>query len=384
MNRDLIIVAISLATWGIGEGLFFFFQPLYLQELGANPVQIGDILSIVSITMAVAHLPAGFLADRLGRRPMMIAAWLVGTFSTWIMALATNLPWFVVGSAVYGLTSFVVGPMYSYVTAVRGRWSVSRALTTISATYNVGAVLGPLLGGWLSSQAGLRTNFFIAAGFFVFSSIMILFIRPQPVENQPVPGMTSRTGIHFNTRYIGFLALIAFVTFSLTLPQPLSQNFMQNVQNLDRSQIGFLISARSLGIILLNLILGRLFPRLGFLFAQASMALCTILLWQGNSMPAFLLGYLLMGSYQTARLMAQAQGRQFVDSSRMGLGYGIVESVIAVAAILAPFLAGRLYNIEPVWIYSFSLVLILLGLVLAAFFLPRNPREISQGEPEPI
>ncbi len=49
MNRDLIIVAISLATWGIGEGLFFFFQPLYLEELGANPVQIGDILSIVSI-----------------------------------------------------------------------------------------------------------------------------------------------------------------------------------------------------------------------------------------------------------------------------------------------------------------------------------------------
>jgi hypothetical protein len=159
---------------------------------------------------------------------------------------------------------------------------------------------------------------------------------------------------------------------------------MQNVQNLDRSQIGFLISTRSLGVILLNLILGRLFPRLGFLFAQASMALCTILLWQGNSMPAFFLGYLLMGSYQTARLMAQAQGRQFVDSSRMGLGYGIVESVIAVAAILAPFLAGRLYNIESVWIYSFSLVLILLGLVLAVFFLPRSVREISQGEPEPI
>lgn len=101
-------------------------------------------------------------------------------------------------------------------------------------------------------------------------------------------------------------------------------------------------------------------------------------------MPAYLLGYLLMGSYQTARLMAQAQGRQFVDSSRMGLGYGIVESVIAVAAILAPFLAGRLYNIEPVWIYSFSLVLILVGLVMAVFFLPKHPREVSLGEPEPV
>lgn len=384
MNRDLTIVALSLVTWGIGEGLFFFFQPLYLEELGASPVQIGDILSIVSIAMAVAHLPAGFLADRLGRRPMMLAAWVVGTISTWVMALAGSLPMFVAGSAAYGLTSFVVGPMYSYVTAARGRWSVSRALTTISATYNVGAVMGPILGGWLSSQAGLRTNFFIAGGFFVLSTIMIVFIKPQPVEKSTELEKSIRSGIHIDSRYAVFLVLIAFVTFSLALPQPLSQNFMQNVRDLSRSQIGLLISARSLGVILLNLILGRLYPRLGFLFAQASMAVCMLLLWQGGGMPAYLLGYLLMGSYQTARLMAQAQGRQFVDSSRMGLGYGIVESVIAVAAILAPFLAGRLYNIEPVWIYSFSLVLILVGLVMAVFFLPKHPREVSLGEPEPV
>jgi MFS family permease len=102
----------------------------------------------------------------------------------------------------------------------------------------------------------------------------------------------------------------------------------------------------------------------------------------GQRNASLLLGYLLMGSYQTAPDKAGA-GRSS-SIAQDGSRYGIVESVIALAAILAPFLAGRLYNIEPVWIYSFSLVLILLGLVLAAFFLPRNPREISQGAPEPI
>lgn len=383
MNRNLIIVALSLATWGIGEGLFFFFQPLYLQQLGASPVQIGDILSLVSITMAIAHLPAGFLADRFGRRPMMLAAWLLGTFSAWIMALAGSLPVFVIGSALYGLTSFVVVPMYSYITAARGRWSVGRALTTISAFFNVGAVIGPLLGGWLSNLAGLRLNFIIAGGFLTISSLMIFFIHPQPVERQPTRDATSPGGIHFNLRYLGFMALIAFVTFSLALPQPLSQNFMQNERGLNLPQIGLLISSRSLGVILLNLTLGRTAPRLGFLIAQAGMAACTALLWLGNSLPAYMLGYLLMGSYQTARLMAQAQGRQFIDAARMGLGYAIVESVIAVTAILAPFLAGRLYSIEPVWTYSVSLVLILIGIVLAALFLPRNPGEVLQAEMEP-
>ena len=40
MSADLILVAFSLFTWGIGEGMFFYFQPIYLQELGADPERI--------------------------------------------------------------------------------------------------------------------------------------------------------------------------------------------------------------------------------------------------------------------------------------------------------------------------------------------------------
>jgi hypothetical protein len=36
MKRDLILVAIAMFAWGLGEGMFLYFQPLYLEELGAN------------------------------------------------------------------------------------------------------------------------------------------------------------------------------------------------------------------------------------------------------------------------------------------------------------------------------------------------------------
>ena len=45
MNRNLLLVAISLFTWGVGEGLFIYFQPLYLQQWGADPLMIGAVLS---------------------------------------------------------------------------------------------------------------------------------------------------------------------------------------------------------------------------------------------------------------------------------------------------------------------------------------------------
>ena len=54
MNRDLILVAFALITWGFGEGLFILFQPLYLEELGASPIAIGVILGCVTISFSLA------------------------------------------------------------------------------------------------------------------------------------------------------------------------------------------------------------------------------------------------------------------------------------------------------------------------------------------
>src|SRR5512135_756529 len=113
MSRDLILLGFSLMTWGVGEGMFLIFQPLYLQQLGATPVTIGAIIGAAGIAMTVAHIPAGHLADRIGRKPVLLAAWLIAIIATWLMALSRSLPLFVLGMLVYGLTTFVSSPMNS-------------------------------------------------------------------------------------------------------------------------------------------------------------------------------------------------------------------------------------------------------------------------------
>ncbi len=157
MSRDLILLGLSLMTWGIGEAMFFIFQPLYLQQLGANPVTIGAIYGAAGIVMSVAHIPAGHLADRIGRKPLLLASWILAMVSTWAMALAPSLPFFVIGMLLYNLTAFVSSPLSSYITAARGKLSVERALTLVSALYNTGAILGPWLGGQVGERFGLRT-----------------------------------------------------------------------------------------------------------------------------------------------------------------------------------------------------------------------------------
>ena len=377
MSRELILIALSLVTWGIGEGMFLYFEPLYLQQLGADPILIGSIIGGVGIAMAISYLPAGYLSDRMGRRPMLRLAWLIGVAATWMMALANSLSIFVVGMMIYGFTSFVVVPLNSYITHARGKLSVGRTITLISASFNIGFIFGPLIGGWIGNRYGLQRTFLIAAFIFLVSTIFIFMAPAQPIEREGT-GATLRgwQGL-ISKRFIQYLFIIFFVTFALYLPQPLSQNFLQNERGLNLNQVGQLIAIRSLGIVVLNLTLGQLNARTGYLLAQVSMAAFTLLLWQGANMVWYMAGYFLLGSYQTARVLSIAQGRTLIQATRMGVGYGIIETAMTFAIILAAPLAGALYQENPVWIYIVSLGLIVVAILVTSLFSPIRKEDVN-------
>ena len=369
MSIDLILLGISLMIWGVGEGMFFIFQPLYLQQLGANPVTIGAIFGAAGIAMAIAHIPAGHLADRIGRKPLLLASWILGLLSTWVMALSPGLGMFVFGLLVYSLTAFVSSPLNSYITAARGRLSVGRAITTVSALYNTGAILGPWLGGQVGERYGIRTIYIIAGCLFIVSFIILVFIKPQPVEAlDPNENGNSK---FINRRFISYLSVIFLAGFSMYLAQPLSSNFLQNQHQLTLELIGVLGMITGFGVVVLNLGLGSLKPHIGYLLAQSAVAVFTLTLWHGSSFPWFCLGYFLLSGYRLARSLATVQTRNLVPQSRMGLAYGITETVGTSAIILAPPVAGYLYQVDPPLMYIVGFCLIIVSIAVSVRFIPR-------------
>ncbi|OGO27621.1 MAG: hypothetical protein A2W33_00825, partial [Chloroflexi bacterium RBG_16_52_11] len=300
MKRDLIFVALALLTWGVGETAFIAFQPLYLQELGADPLKIGAIFGASGVAALLAHIPAGYLSDRYGRRPVIWAAWMIGLVATWIMALANSLPWFVAGMLMYGMTMFVIAPLNSYVTAARGDLAVGRVLTLVSSAYNLGSISGPIIGGVVGDRYGFKSIFLLAGCLFFISTILILFVRSQP-RDLPVQHQKDFRLVK-NIRFMAFLPVFFLVIFATYLPQPLSPNYLQSQHSLSLASIGRLYSINGIGIVVLNLTLGQLDARLGFLLGQIAVGLFSILLWKGNGMIAFATGYFLVGGFRTARL----------------------------------------------------------------------------------
>ena len=203
---------------------------------------------------------------------------------------------------------------------------------------------------------------------FIVSTIIILFLSHQPVEKHLAA--EKGKGFHINGLYWRFLVIIFLAVFATYLPQPLSPNFLQNQHGLNFSQIGQLGSISSLGVVLLSLLLGQLEARLGFLLGQAAVGLFALFFWQGNSWIWFAIGYFLLGGYRPMRALAAAQIRPLVPPAKIGLAYGIMETVSAAAVFLAPPIAGILYDLQPVIIYISSIALILLSIIIGVIFIP--------------
>jgi MFS family permease len=371
LNRSLVFVALALLLWGFGEGMFFNFVPIYLdRQFLLSKYEIGLVLGAFGFSMAITHIPAGHLADRLGRRPLLIIAWLLGLVSALVMGLALALPLFLVGLFGYGLTAFVSAPLSSYVTAARGRLPVGTVLSLTTATFATGMVLGPVTGGWIGDNFGMRMSFFVAAVVFVFSSIFILLIERQPIDSHdpdaPPPDLKSNQ--HFRT----FMGVLALAIFAMYLAQPLTPNFLEGVRGLSLSQTGIIFTAGALGNSVMAILLSRVPPRRGFLLAQALVSLFALLIWKGTSLPIFVLGYFLLGGFRAGRPMALAQARELVHDSQMGVTYGIMETISAVIFILTPPLAGILFERDPMIVYPLSIGLIVVSILVSYLFSPQK------------
>lgn len=371
MNRNIPFIAAALLLWGFGEGMFFNFVPIYLgRQFLLSESQIGLVLGAFGLSMAVTHIPAGRLADRIGRRPLLITAWLLGLFSTVIMGFALTLPLYLVGLFGYGLTAFVASPLSSYMTAARGKWPVGTVLSLTTATFGMGMVLGPVTGGWIGDQYGMRMSFLVAAVVFMLSNFFIVFIQSQPLDhhNPESPPLHLRQ----NRELIVLLGVIAFAIFAMYLAQPLTPNFLEGVRGLSLSETGIIFTAGALGNSLMAVLLSRMQPRRGFLLAQVLVILFAVSIWKGSSLPIFALGYFLLGGFRAGRPMALAQARELVHDSQMGVTYGILETIASIIFILTPPIAGILFEFDPMIVYPLAIGLIAVSIFISHQFSPRK------------
>jgi MFS transporter, DHA1 family, tetracycline resistance protein len=375
MNRDTWLVAAALLLWGVGEGLFYHIQSLYIEQLGADPVQLGTLLSLASVVSAMSLLPAGVLADRLPRKWVMFGGWALGFLGTLFIGLARTWQSLIPGLLLYSFSAYCVPVINAYLAyAVDGR-NLEYTFTTVFAGYAAGGVISPAIGGWLADATSMRTVYFVSAFLFAISSLIVMQTSAQPAPSQKPRKLRWRRLL--NRRFLGFAALVWLGFAAMYTGFPLAPNFLAEVGGWETSRIGILGSFQALGTVGLNPLLGRLNEgergerRLGMMIGQALVWVSALLLVMMGSFPVLAGAYLLRGAYQSCRALTQARATRMGDASERGLMLGATETTIAAAQVSAPYVAGWLYKADPSYPFVASLVLIPIVLLLGGL---RNGR----------
>jgi MFS family permease len=357
LSRNNRLMMLALFLWASGEGLFVFIQPLYIQQLGATPGQIGGVLSLAGLGMMLTFLPGGLLADRAPRKLVLLGGWVLGIAGALAIALATDWRGVIPGIVLYSLSAFCVPAISATIADAADGAPLARVITLTYAGYWAGNIASPWIGGWLAALTNMRVVYVTAAVCFALSTVAMLMIstRPRPAQARAL-SMPSVSSLRFGLR-LGLVVLGIFLAMYLGVP--LTPNFLSNTAGWPIERIGLLGSLNALGVTFLSPVLGRLSSdatrrRRGLWIAQASvwMSFALVLLGARGWPGLVYLGLLLRSGFGACRSLTNAIFADQVAEENRGVAFGLAESSVASAQMIAPFVAGQLYGMfpaAPIW-----------------------------------
>ncbi|HEY7650561.1 MAG TPA: MFS transporter, partial [Methylomirabilota bacterium] len=163
--------ALSLCVFIAFVGFQFFnpFLPLYVRELGVtDPARVALWSGLLAaVTPAVSGLLAplfGRLADRFGRKLMLIRSLAGFTVIIAAMGLVTSVQQLFVARLLQGLFAGF-SPMAMAVASVSApRDKISVAIGRVQGAQLLSVAIGPAVGGFIASHFGTRAAFFVTAG----------------------------------------------------------------------------------------------------------------------------------------------------------------------------------------------------------------------------
>ena len=162
-------------------GLFNVVPLLAASKLGLGPGQIGSLMALGSLLGLAASYPAGVLADRIGRKPIIVPSALLTALAVAVYCWAPSLAWFGIACALWGVAVAVNGAAPAAYAADNAPPGMNAAaMSGYRMVSDVGYVIGPILLGLVVDWQGAESGLLFAA--FLVAGAGLLFARFAPEQ----------------------------------------------------------------------------------------------------------------------------------------------------------------------------------------------------------
>jgi MFS family permease len=273
LGREFELLWAGLSVSLLGSELTAIALPLLAAlTLHASPLEMGAIAACGKAAYLVVGVPAGALADRVRRRPLIViadvarAALLAGVV---VLAATGSLSVPLVAAAAFALAAlsalFDVA-YYAYLPWILGRDRLLRGNGRLQASYSTAESAGPGLGGLIVAAAGVAAALGADAVSYLISAACTLGVRGgEPARERGAPlGMGAGIATLLGSpllRPIVIVSALASVGFDLSLA--VTVLFLVHDIGLGAALIGLAFAARGFGAVPGALLADRVARRLG-------------------------------------------------------------------------------------------------------------------------
>ncbi|MDP9770411.1 UNVERIFIED_ORG: DHA1 family multidrug resistance protein-like MFS transporter [Atlantibacter hermannii] len=392
---NLISVWFGCFFTGLAISQILPFLPLYVAQLGVTSHEAlsmwsGLTFSITFLISAIVSPMWGSLADRKGRKLMLLRASLGMAIAILLQAFATNVWQLLLLRGVMGLTSGYIPNAMALVASQVPRERSGWALSTLSTAQISGVIGGPLMGGFLADHLGLRTVFIITAMLLMVSFLVTLFLikeggRPKVKKGERLSGKAVFSTLPYPALVISLFVTTMVIQLCNGSIGPILALFVQSLSP-DTTNIAFLsgliAAVPGVSALLSAPRLGKLGDRIGTSRILLATLACAIVLFFAMSFVTspLQLGILrfLLGFADGAMLPAvQTLLLKYSSEQVTGRIFGYNQSFMYLGNVAGPLMGASVSAMAGFrWVFAATAVVVLIKLIqlARAFRRVRQPR----------
>ncbi|MFW5698823.1 MAG: MFS transporter [Planctomycetota bacterium] len=341
------------------------------------------------LTMMVFTPIWGMLADRYGRKAMLVRANIGGAVVLGGMALAPTVEWLLVFRLGQGMLTGVIAASQTLISTAVPDHKRGLAMGALSTSMFGGVMAGQFLGGLCGDVFGYAACFQISAGLALLAALAVVlfaderFVRPPRAALSIVQRL--REGLEALAPVLPVIGLLAGITFVFTLERPVMPLLVQELNDGrlagTSTRMGTLGSVVCLVGMVGGLAMGRLADRFSPVLLTAIAAVGGCL----TCLPLATVDSFAQLLFWRAALMLFVSGlpalyqvwlSRGADASRHGLVFGMTGSIRSLGWFLGPLCGTAIATwtgLRGVFVVKGGLMLLFIpGVVVAAWLMSRS------------
>lgn len=272
-RQNLKIAWLGNFFTGASFSLVMPFMVLYVEELGAPKGMVefyaGLAVSLSALASALVAPLWGWLADRYGRKPMMVRASLVMTLTMGGLAFVPNVHWLLFLRLLNGMFAGYVPNSTALIASQAPKQHSGYALGTLSTGVTGGMLIGPLMGGILAEWLGIRHVFLLVGFILLICSLMTIFFIKEDFEpvsrEEAMPTREVFKEVKSLQILIGLFITSMIIQIFAQSVAPILTLYIRHLGQTENLMFvsGFIVSAMGFSSMLSSSRLGRLGDRIG-------------------------------------------------------------------------------------------------------------------------